>query len=634
MGRHKSKKGNSKARSKKRITRVLSEDEGIKNVPLSKGLKLQLTEENLSMEKFLKKGKEKEENEEKEEEEKGGRANDGDCESVKFDDIASTVESRLILDYLTCRESGEGSMDERKKPKESSTQEKGEGRRRLELEEEYGEYNTNLVFSTNLEGSSSTSKLAPRSGLQFKVGPPFKSTVIDTPLFCSSDHDQIIPVINSRVDRGFDQNHSGEWIGYKRNYFTLVTSFFFENMSLERIKGEQFHIYDGKKVEIKYFALRLVSRCCEDNSLVHLIQHTAKRDKGPQVAPPIFPALPGKLPGHKVIKNAANIRNNNKIANYNKLFYLPNSFRDDEAILPTSIIHSYPPDLISIAARYERIQFSSSISCRKYSISNRHFKLGIQLLGYVEDGGSYILCHSYTPKLIVRGRSPSNYADENRVPEGLSEMREKENEGGEDIQDNEEGNDGDGDEFVEQMKYLLRSKRSQKKQLCLQLYEEEEEEEYNDAIEAKRKLEDKVLEEMIQNQINKNSSYMSTSNDYYIFSESLEDEENFETMPRSLNFFENREREGRYEDLFSKSQKYNDNKYMEYGFNGILINGGNGERVGELFIKNNEVRIEDGKENEEDDDDEEEDEEEENNGDSSFLQFQQELQNVKRKCIR
>lgn len=68
-------------------------------------------------------------------------------------------------------------------------------------------------------------KVAPRSVDLFRVGPPFSETVQHLPLYRSEDHQSVIPRIKARIDRGFELSSSGLWIGYKRNYFTLVASY-------------------------------------------------------------------------------------------------------------------------------------------------------------------------------------------------------------------------------------------------------------------------------------------------------------------------------------------------------------------------------------------------------------------------
>lgn len=270
------------------------------------------------------------------------------------------------------------------------------------------------VFSDMFRGQAESEplggkkrKVAPRSGLQFKVGPSFESTTLYRPIFITSTNENVFPFVNARIDRGFE-NHGGEWIGYKRNYFTLVSCFEFDGINTDTFFKEKFHILNdlGELENISCFALRLVSRCSEDDSVVNLIQHTAKRDRGPQYLPPVFPAVSGYLPSHSIIKQASNIRNGDKIDQYNRLFFLDNATLQKG--LHSSILSTYPEGRIATVARYERIQFSASLNYRKSAMVNRHFVLKVELLGLLDDGYA-VLASTETQPLVVRGRSPSNY---------------------------------------------------------------------------------------------------------------------------------------------------------------------------------------------------------------------------------
>lgn len=283
--------------------------------------------------------------------------------------------------------------------------------------------NENHVFENRIKNHEDKSlngvkdKVAPRSSAQFKIGPSFDNTTLFKPIFIESTNENIFPFVNARIDRGFDFVN-GEWIGYKRNYFTLVAAFEFENKDSKIFAKERFYSLDDNDnpINIKCFALRLVSKCCEDNIEINLIQHTAKRDRGPQYMPPVYPAITGQLPSHNIVKLAANIRNENKIDLLNEIFYLDISKLG--LIQPDCILSTYPNSKISTVARYERIQFSSSIHYRKSSLTNKHFTLQVELLGLVDDGNYTILAQTETPPLIVRGRSPSNYqlSKKNTVP--------------------------------------------------------------------------------------------------------------------------------------------------------------------------------------------------------------------------
>ncbi|GEQ68236.1 hypothetical protein JCM33374_g1903 [Metschnikowia sp. JCM 33374] len=268
-------------------------------------------------------------------------------------------------------------------------------------------------------------RLAPRSSNQFRIGPPFSATTTGF-LLLNSSKSPVVPRISARLDRGFDMIE-GEWIGYKRNYFTLVAAFSFVGLPLNVTATESFEYVDasGNHRPLTAFKISLTSVCLEDNSTaVTLVQHTAKRDRGPQSAPPLYYTVPGELPAHNTMKSVANIRNGDKIDKCNRLFYLSKEDHKraiDEA--PACILATYPQDCdISLVARYERIQFSSA-GCgnrKSASTNNKHYILVVELLGVTESGSNVLLASTQSPPLIVRGRSPSNYP--------ISEKKETKNE--------------------------------------------------------------------------------------------------------------------------------------------------------------------------------------------------------------
>lgn len=261
----------------------------------------------------------------------------------------------------------------------------------------------------------SDKKLAPRSSNQFRVGPPFVSTTTVRPIYNETLGAEMTPKISARLDRGFNLIE-GQWIGYKRNYFTLVAAFCFSDLPLD-ICSTSALLYvaaDDTHHPLLYFKLRLVSTCPEDAAtLVTLVQHTAKRDKGPQFSPPVYNAIPGKLPGHQVMKLVANIRNGDKILRCNRLFNLPHLERRQLAAScgGECILATYPESKeVALVARYERIQFLSSAAGgrKQSSTNNKYYTLEVQLLGVTSED-EVVLAYSQTPPLIVRGRSPSNY---------------------------------------------------------------------------------------------------------------------------------------------------------------------------------------------------------------------------------
>ena len=109
-------------------------------------------------------------------------------------------------------------------------------------------------------------RIAPRSTLQFKIGPGFTPVVPNHKIL--NDFGQIQEIkLEPRIDRGFDFIDD-DWIGYKRNYFTVVTSFDTPGTDHIEFMKQAYHLDNG--VEIKYFATKLAAKCLEDDKLINL----------------------------------------------------------------------------------------------------------------------------------------------------------------------------------------------------------------------------------------------------------------------------------------------------------------------------------------------------------------------------
>lgn len=280
----------------------------------------------------------------------------------------------------------------------------------------------NQLSEEDMLREAASRKVAPRSSNLFRVGPTFSDTRHHQDIYCKRNDIGVNPELHARIDRGFEMGENGTWIGYKRNYFTLVAAFSFENFDFNRFINNKFYTFEKSgvgetKVEINYFAVRLVAKCSDEDVSISLIQHTAKRDKGPQFPPPIYPGVPGDLPDHETVKLSCNKRNGSKIENMNKVFYFDrreyyNNLQMD-AMKDSSILKNYPSDSIARVARFERIQFTSSIRVKSSSINTRYFTLHVELLGIIEDEDMQIqpilLSSIESPPLIIRGRSPLNY---------------------------------------------------------------------------------------------------------------------------------------------------------------------------------------------------------------------------------
>lgn len=266
-------------------------------------------------------------------------------------------------------------------------------------------------------------RVAPRRADLFRVGPPFSGAVEHCPIFRGDTHERLTPHIEARIDRGFELAGSGNWIGYKRNYFTMVVAF---DLGIDFSTFTNSTFYTSRNLDvgtedvpINYFALNIEAKCSDIDAQVSLVQHTPKRDKGPQNAPPIFPAVPGRLPDHETVKESCNKRNDTKLELMNKIF---NFDRDDfyshqrlNQNTNNSVLNTYPHNKIARVARFERIQFTKSIRTKVTTMQHKYFTLHAELVGVLGselEEEHVVLASSKTPGLLVRGRSPSKYHTE------------------------------------------------------------------------------------------------------------------------------------------------------------------------------------------------------------------------------
>ena len=317
-------------------------------------------------------------------------------------------------------------------------------------------------LSPGARSLSPRSRVAPRSKNLFRVGPPFGATIQASPLFSNSDNTQITPRLSARLDRGFERGEAGNWIGYKRNYLTLVLAFEVPGCDLDSFLAQTYYVVKGaRRMPVRYFALGVSARCSDASCAVSLVQHTPKRDKGPQYAVPIYAAVPGTLPDHKTVTLACNKRNRAKVDALDRVFRYrratsgststedpmhPQDLYSESSVSGNSIsgnsisgnsisgnsisesvsesvsgsvsgksdppaLRHYPPDVVRVA-RFERIQFSASLRVKSTPVPQKYYTLTVKLLAVVADANPVVVASVELDPLLVRGRSPSSYARE------------------------------------------------------------------------------------------------------------------------------------------------------------------------------------------------------------------------------
>lgn len=321
---------------------------------------------------------------------------------------------------------------------------------RLEEEEEEPEEDTkekdNIVKKQQAKKIATTGikrqQLAPRSNLQFKVGPAFLRHKQFHHIVTSSDGTPIDINLEARIDRGFDLI-GDQWVGYKRNYFTLVAAFQTSSTEITTFLEESYTL-DLKNpnilrsFKILQFGIDVMAKLHETNVEIGLVQHTTKRDKGPHGKPKMVPLVPSNLPDHESVRAITNMKRARKGSSLENAFYYhyPDEISSERPFNSADqLINGYPSKQINKVARFERLQFGTSSGIRNKNGNCKMFQLDI-IIGVVikapqelhleelpsvdlvemsNNGNNTYFVHLIersTPSLVIRGRSPANYTED------------------------------------------------------------------------------------------------------------------------------------------------------------------------------------------------------------------------------
>ncbi|KAJ3000471.1 hypothetical protein HDV02_005336 [Globomyces sp. JEL0801] len=182
--------------------------------------------------------------------------------------------------------------------------------------------------------------------------------------------------ITPKMDRGFFLA-SGDWTCYRRNYFQISSAFSIQDSDGQDVLNQTCVLHtDGINVNLVKFKLGIDARVSAGDRKIGLVQHTPKRDKGPQMVPQPKELLAGGNP-HQYNGLSAN----------------------------------------QFIATFERLQFKSATANNgKRRAAQQFFCILISLYGMTEDGRTYKIAFTESAPLVVRGRSPGHYTDMNDAP--------------------------------------------------------------------------------------------------------------------------------------------------------------------------------------------------------------------------
>ncbi|ORX55085.1 p53-like transcription factor [Hesseltinella vesiculosa] len=199
----------------------------------------------------------------------------------------------------------------------------------------------------------------------------------------SHDRTNLLTVrIQSKMDRGFFLADN-DWTCYRRNYFQVSSTFsihglnpYYGDHELQCFVQTLNHGIQP----VARFVVGITARVSTNDKPVNLVQHTPKRDKGPQMTPQ-----------PKIIVPGGNLSLSSVGANQS-------------------------------IATFERIQFKTATANNgKRRAAQQYYVVVVELSAETHDGEHVLIASSLSSPLVVRGRSPGHYADnQNRSQTSLA----------------------------------------------------------------------------------------------------------------------------------------------------------------------------------------------------------------------
>ncbi|KAJ3210150.1 Mitochondrial distribution and morphology protein 31, mitochondrial precursor [Dinochytrium kinnereticum] len=221
--------------------------------------------------------------------------------------------------------------------------------------------------------------------------PLFSETIQKEKLISSSTGKTLTIKISAEAQGFFHAENN--WTCYRRNYFKISTGFQITDADGKPISDfEPFQVHESLSesgppslADVQSFRMGITSRALGGGPFaanIDIIQHTAKRDRGPQRTPDMCTVIPG--------------------ANLSKPI-------PDETV-----------------ATFERVQFKSSTSLAKSTLypdvaSQQFAQVVLEVWAVCKNGGKVLVAVLESCPLVIRSRSPSHY--EGGAGGGLSPMQ-------------------------------------------------------------------------------------------------------------------------------------------------------------------------------------------------------------------
>ena len=282
----------------------------------------------------------------------------------------------------------------------------------------------------------STSSLVPSPTYGHPVGLTVDRRGAESPPFHEqdnfhglySDGQQIMPFLETKIEKGFFWSTGQNWTCYRRNYLSVQCSF---NLKPYPVGRQLFLIKDGKKAQHPIQAMAVSLSAAIDGGegkRIELVQHTPKRDRGPQAPVGII-----KLSPTPPMSTQTHLHSSLSQSYHIDQFGQPSLSDTMEPLyLPLQADMSPPPPLQDEKGEYlgnvtsptshqhtfERIQFKSATANNgKRRAQQQYYHLIVELhvdIRELEDKlPKWIkVAQRVSYAVVVRGRSPSHYSNE------------------------------------------------------------------------------------------------------------------------------------------------------------------------------------------------------------------------------
>jgi meiosis-specific transcription factor NDT80 len=247
--------------------------------------------------------------------------------------------------------------------------------------------------------------------------PPFNTQETLANITCEGN--AVTPSIDAKIEKGFFYSGDRVWTCYRRNYFSVNVSFQLSPW----IANARLYLEQPNKTAQQIQSMAVSLAAAVDGATgktIELIQHTPKRDKGPQLPMKkelLAPTPPGKSHEHGGY-GLSNFHQTSIVAG--PQLPLQSDSDSSQQYSPTSHASS------NYQHSFERIQFKSATANNgKRRAQQQYYHLIVELWANVqapreaEPKWIKVAARMSSP-VVVRGRSPSHYQNEGPHNAGTS----------------------------------------------------------------------------------------------------------------------------------------------------------------------------------------------------------------------